>query len=124
MDKNIEKVEKYLTNINLPEHESDQHRDTLRNQVLNVNQGSKIMPKNIEQIFEELEGLKEEINIAKQEKAEKTGQLNEQMKALKALGVNSVKEAKKKIEALQKELATIEKSVLQSYQELKENYEW
>lgn len=35
MDKNIQKIDKYLKNINLPEYESNQHRDTLRRQVIN-----------------------------------------------------------------------------------------
>jgi len=42
--KNIDKINKYLTNINLPEYESDQHREKLRLKVLNENQGSKVMP--------------------------------------------------------------------------------
>ena len=45
MDKNTEKINKYLTNLNLPEYKSNQHRDKLRNQVLNTKQGSKVMPK-------------------------------------------------------------------------------
>ena len=43
MDKNTNKINEYLTNINLPEYESDQHRDKLRNQVLTLNQRSKVM---------------------------------------------------------------------------------
>ena len=43
MDKNTKKINEYLTNINLPEYESDQHRDKLRNQVLTLNQRSKVM---------------------------------------------------------------------------------
>jgi len=45
MDKNINKINEYLKNIDLPEYESDQHRDKLRYKVLNGNQGSKEMPK-------------------------------------------------------------------------------
>ena len=37
MDKNIEKINKYLTNINLPQYSSDQHRQKLRLQVINRN---------------------------------------------------------------------------------------
>ncbi len=34
MNKNLKKIDKYLININLPDYESDQHRDKLRHQVI------------------------------------------------------------------------------------------
>jgi len=43
MDKNIQKIDKYLKNINLPEYESNEHRDTLRRQVINRTQRTTIM---------------------------------------------------------------------------------
>jgi predicted nucleic acid-binding Zn-ribbon protein len=78
----------------------------------------------IEDIFEELEQLKSEIGAAKQEKAEKTGQLSEQMKTLKSFDVNSVSEAKKKILFLKKEAAKLEEEITIAFNELKEKYEW
>jgi len=78
----------------------------------------------IDEIFTELESLKEEIAAAKQEKAEKTGQLSEQMKALKSFGVNSIQEAKKKIVSLQSEVEKLEVEITEAFKKLKENYEW
>lgn len=78
----------------------------------------------VEEIFAELEKLKEEISLAKQEKAEKTGQLSEQMKTLKSFGVNSIAEATKKVAELQREIPELEEQITTAFTELKANYEW
>ena len=78
----------------------------------------------VEEIFEELEELKSEIAMAKQDKAEKTGQLSEQMKALKSFGIDSVQDAKKKIISMKKELEELKEKITTSFEKLKENYEW
>ena len=82
------------------------------------------MPKDIEEIFDELKDLKEEIESAKTERAEKKGRLSEQMKALKNYGVKTIAEAKKKITTLQKESRALEKDIIAKFEELKESYEW
>ncbi len=38
MSKNIEKIDRYIRNVNLPEYESDQHRHKLRRQILSRNE--------------------------------------------------------------------------------------
>jgi predicted nucleic acid-binding Zn-ribbon protein len=78
----------------------------------------------VEEIMEELKTLKAEIDDAKQIKAEKTGQLSEQMKTLKTFGVNSVEESKKKIASLKKKHEELEKTILADFKVLKEQYEW
>jgi len=78
----------------------------------------------IDTIFKELEDLKEQIQEARQEKAEKTGQLSEQMKALKSFGVATIPEAKKQLLVLQKEIKSLEGKITVGFDTLKENYEW
>ena len=78
----------------------------------------------IDTIFKELEDLKEQIQEARQEKAEKTGQLSEQMKALKSFGVVTIPEAKKKLLALQKEIKSLEGKITVGFDELRKSYEW
>lgn len=78
----------------------------------------------IETIFKELENLKEELSSAKQEKDQKTGQLNEQMKALQSFKVKDIPEAEKKVIVLQKKIKSWENKIVSGFETLQESYEW
>ena len=78
----------------------------------------------IETIFRELEDLKEEISSAKQEKAQKTGQLSEQMKSLQSFEVKNIPEAEKKVIVLQKKIKSWESKIESDFSKLQEHYEW
>ena len=76
----------------------------------------------IAEILEQLEGLKQDIDEAKQEKAKYEGVLSEHFKTLKNLGVKSVAEGKKKIKVLTKEVEKLEETIQEQFATLQENY--
>lgn len=78
----------------------------------------------VNSVIMEVNDIKEQIDEAKQDKAELKGRITEQMKALKLLGASSIKEAKKLVNKETKKMEDLEKSVQKLFQELKENYEW
>jgi len=74
--------------------------------------------------LKELNSLKDQIAQAKQEKAEKKGTLSEQMKALKACGVTTVKEGYREVKALEKKGAELEAKLESGIKKLRKSYEW
>ena len=78
----------------------------------------------IEEILEEVKGIQEDINNAKQEKAKSEGILSEHLKTLKSLGVKSVVDGNKKVVILKKENEKSEKDIQDKFSVLQENYEW
>lgn len=78
----------------------------------------------IETIFRKLEGVKEEISSAKQEKDQKIGQLSEQMKVLQTHKVKAIPEAQKKVTVLQKKSKSWENKIITNFEKLQEHYEW
>ena len=74
--------------------------------------------------LKELNSLKDQIQQAKQEKAEKKGTLSEQMKSLKACGVTTVKEGYKEVKALEKKDAALEVKLESGIKKLRSSYEW
>ena len=75
-------------------------------------------------IMVEVNNVKEQIDEAKQDKAELKGRISEQMKALKLLGASSIKEAKKLVSKETTKMENFETNMQKLFQELKENYEW
>lgn len=79
---------------------------------------------NMSDIVRDLDDLKGQIAEAKQEKAEKMGQLAEKSKQLKAFGVKSVDEAKLKLKIMEKEIKEMEQEIVDGFESLKKQYEW
>lgn len=78
----------------------------------------------INEIIEEVQELKVDIDNAKQEKSKYEGVLSEHMKSLKKLEVSSVKDGNKKLESSKKELVKLEDKIKKLFSELQEKYEW
>ena len=83
------------------------------------------MSKKIDKIEEEIKALTEEIEKAKEEKAESQGAYNTMMERLdKKFGIKTVKQAEKEVNRLVKEKKALQKKILDEFEELTENYEW
>lgn len=83
------------------------------------------MSKKIDKIEEEVKALTEEIEKAKEEKAESQGAYNTMMERLdKKFGIKTVKQAEKEVNRLVKEKKALQKKILDEFEELTENYEW
>ncbi len=78
----------------------------------------------INEIVNELKQIKEDIDDAKQEKAETEGRLTEQMKTLKSFGVSSIAEAQKKVTQLGRQIEKLEITIAEDYEELQGAYSW
>jgi hypothetical protein len=78
----------------------------------------------VNSIMTEVNDVKEQIDEAKQDRAELKGRIAEQMKALKLLGASSIKEAKKLVDKETKKMEGLEKDIQKQFQKLKESYEW
>jgi predicted nucleic acid-binding Zn-ribbon protein len=76
------------------------------------------------EILEELGGLTQQIQQAKEDKAKKSGQLSEQMKILKTLGVKSTDEGSKTLKKHRAKITQLEKAISKKMAALKEEYEW
>ena len=83
------------------------------------------MSKKIDKIEEEVKALTEEIEKAKEEKAESQGAYNTMIERLdKKFGIKTVKQAEKEVNRLVKEKKALQKKILDEFEELTENYEW
>jgi len=78
----------------------------------------------IDTILNDIEVIKEEIDKAKQDKAELRGIITEQMKNLKKLGASSIAEAKKMIASETKKMNKLEKEITKSFSTLEGMYQW
>lgn len=78
----------------------------------------------MDKIIENLEKLQAQIDESKTRKAQLEGRKSEQLNRLKELGLNSVKEGKKKLLDLEKELEALDANIKEKYRLLEENYEW
>jgi predicted nucleic acid-binding Zn-ribbon protein len=76
------------------------------------------------EILEELGELTQQIQQAKEDKAKKSGQLSEQMKILKTLGVKSTDEGSKTLKKHRAKITQLEKAISKKMAALKEEYEW
>jgi predicted nucleic acid-binding Zn-ribbon protein len=76
-------------------------------------------------IEKDIKKLKNEIDIAKQEKAEAEGSLKTLLSRLKnEFNLTNIEKARAKVIALQEEKVTIESELDESFEELSDNYEW
>lgn len=78
-----------------------------------------------EKIINDLKRLKEEIDLAKEDKAKAEGRLQNLMERLETeFSLSSVKEANAEMERLNKEVKKLEEEVNEKYTKLKDTYEW
>lgn len=76
------------------------------------------------EIIQKLNQFKKKIEEAKQKKARKEGQYEELMQTLKTFNCDSIEEAEKVIEETLKKKQTKEKEILNSIEELEQDYDW
>ena len=78
----------------------------------------------MDKIIQNLEKLQSQIEESKMKKAQLEGRKEEQVKRLEELGIKDIKEAKNKLNEIQKELDGLDKSIKEKYHKLEEEYEW
>ena len=75
-------------------------------------------------IVASLEQLQKQIEESKNKKAQLEGRKEEQLKRLEELVISSVKEGKKKLIELEKDINELDRIIIEKYKLLEEKYEW